>query len=144
MSSESVLDILTLTYYDVDSNYKRVSIENKHRKPMHTFGLQTLRSSMIRGLSMGDLFSNMYIIAVVGLVVQYLISGKGNGVAGWVLPVISLAVVTYLQLFVWLPKSHGSDLPIIYRSVNYLEMNTYTLVLVLIFCARGRYKNSQK
>lgn len=89
---------------------------------------------------MGDLFSNMYIIAVVGLVVQYLISGKGNGVAGWVLPVISLAVVTYLQLFVWLPKSHGSDLPIIYRSVN----NTYTLVLVLIFCARGRYKNSQK
>ena len=49
---------------------------------------------------MGDLFSNMYIIAVVGLVVQYLISGKGNGVAGWVLPVISLAVVTYLQLFV--------------------------------------------
>ena len=61
---------------------------------------------------MGDLFSNMYIIAVVGVVVQYLISGKGNGVAGWVLPVISLAVVTYLQLFVWLPKSHGSDLPI--------------------------------
>ena len=53
---------------------------------------------------MGDLFSNMYIIAVVGVVVQYLISGKGNGVAGWVLPVISLAVVTYLQLFVWLPK----------------------------------------
>lgn len=45
---------------------------------------------------MGDLFSNMYIIAVVGVVVQYLISGKGNGVAGWVLPVISLAVVTYL------------------------------------------------
>lgn len=44
---------------------------------------------------MGDLFSNMYIIAVVGVVVQYLISGKGNGVAGWVLPVISLAVVTY-------------------------------------------------
>lgn len=93
---------------------------------------------------MGDLFSNMYIIAVVGVVVQYLISGKGNGVAGWVLPVISLAVMTYLQLFVWLPKSHGSDLPIIYRSVNYLAMNTYTLVLVLIFCARGRYKNSQK
>ena len=93
---------------------------------------------------MGDLFSNMYIIAVVGVVVQYLISGKGNGVAGWVLPVISLAVVTYLQLFVWLSKSHGSDLPIIYRSVNYLAMNTYTLVLVLIFCARGRYKNSQK
>ena len=31
---------------------------------------------------MGDLFSNMYIIAVVGVVVQYLISGKGNGVAG--------------------------------------------------------------
>lgn len=93
---------------------------------------------------MGDLFSNMYIIAVVGVVVQYLISGKGNGVAGWVLPVISLAVVIYLQLFVWLPKSHGSDLPIIYRSVNYLAMNTYTLVLVLIFCARGRYKNSQK
>ncbi|MGF0103900.1 hypothetical protein PSR59_10520 [Ligilactobacillus ruminis] len=90
---------------------------------------------------MGNLFSNMYIIDVVGVVIQYLISGKGNGMAGWVLPVI---VVTYLQLFVWLPKSHGSDLPIIYRSVNYLAMNTYTLVLVLIFCARGRYKNYQK
>ena len=78
---------------------------------------------------MGDLFSNMYIIAVVGVVVQYLISGKGNGVAGWVLPVISLAVVTYLQLFVWLPKSHGSDLPIIDRSVNYLAMNTDFLMI---------------
>lgn len=93
---------------------------------------------------MGDLFSNMYIIAAAGVVVQYLISGKGNSVAGWVLPVISLAVVTYLQLFVWLPESHESDLPIIYRSFNYLSMNAYTLVLVLIFCARGRYKNSQK
>ncbi len=62
---------------------------------------------------MEDLFSNMYIIAAAVVVIQYLISGKGNGVAGWVLPVISLAVVTYLQLFVWLPKSHGSDLPII-------------------------------
>lgn len=53
MSSESVLDILALTYYDVDRYYKRVSIENKHRKPMHTFGLQTLRASMIRGIEHG-------------------------------------------------------------------------------------------
>ncbi|WP_046923297.1 hypothetical protein, partial [Ligilactobacillus ruminis] len=53
MSSKSVLDILTLTYYDVDRYYKRVSIENKHRKPMHTFGLQTLRASMIRGIEHG-------------------------------------------------------------------------------------------
>ena len=53
MSSESAIDILVLTYQDVDKSYKRVSIENKHRKPMHTFGLQTLRASMIRGIEHG-------------------------------------------------------------------------------------------
>ena len=53
MSSESVLDILALTYYDVDRDYKRVSIENRHRKPMHTFGLRTVRASMIRGIEHG-------------------------------------------------------------------------------------------
>ena len=45
---------------------------------MHTFGLRTLRASMIRGIEHGDLFSNMYIIAVVGVVVQYLISEKAT------------------------------------------------------------------
>ncbi len=53
MSSESAIDILVLTYQDVDKSYKRVSIENKHRKPMHTFGLQTLRASMIRRIEHG-------------------------------------------------------------------------------------------
>ncbi|WDC82045.1 hypothetical protein PSR59_10525 [Ligilactobacillus ruminis] len=53
MSSESAIDILVLTYHDVDKSYKRVSIENKHRKQMHTFGLQTLRASMIRGIEHG-------------------------------------------------------------------------------------------
>ena len=44
MSNGSVLDILVLTYYDIDRDNKRVSIENKHRKPIYTFGLRTLTS----------------------------------------------------------------------------------------------------
>lgn len=81
----------------------------------------------------------LYFVAGIGLVIQYLIAGRRHSRAGWVLPVVSLLTMTYLQLFVWLPESHGLEMPLMQRSFKFLVMNAYTLVLVMIFFARSRY-----